>query len=87
MTKSRLFTALAVAVASAGIGCSSDKPHGYGQQRPPVDQLDSRDRGLQSKDVVNASDQMAMDLLQLATRFWLAFPAQRGVSPRHTPSY
>jgi hypothetical protein len=54
-----------VAVASLSIGCSSDKPHEYGQQRPPVDQLDSRDRGLQSKDVVNASDQMAMDLLQL----------------------
>lgn len=55
----------AVAVASAALGCHSDKPHEYGRQRPPVDQLDSRDRGLQSKDVVNASDQMAMDLLQL----------------------
>lgn len=57
--------AAAVAVASASLGCHSDKPHEYGRQRPPVDQLDSRDRGLQSKDVVNASDQMAMDLLQL----------------------
>ena len=45
------------------IGCHHDKPHEYGQQRPPVSELDSRDSGLQSKDVVQASDQMAMDLL------------------------
>jgi len=44
-------------------GCHSDKPHEYGRQRPPVEDLDERDRGLQSKDVVAASDQMAMDLL------------------------
>ena len=44
---------------------AKDRPHEYGKQRPPVDQLDSRDRGLQSKDVVAASDQMAMDLLAL----------------------
>ena len=36
-----------------------------GEQRPPMDQLDSRDRGLQSKDVIQASDQLAMDLLSL----------------------
>src|SRR5207248_3315781 len=34
-----------------------------GRQRAPVGWLDSRDRGLQSKDVVSASDQMAQDLL------------------------
>jgi hypothetical protein len=45
------------------VGCAHDKPHEYGQQRPPVDELDRRDTGLQSKDVVQASDQMAMDLL------------------------
>lgn len=57
---------LASMLASAAlVGCYSDKPHDYGRQRPPVDQLDSRDRGLQSKDVVNASDQMTMDLLQV----------------------
>jgi hypothetical protein len=50
-------------MALAGAGCSHDKPHEYGQQRPPVDELDSRDSGLQSKDVVNAADQMANDLL------------------------
>jgi hypothetical protein len=44
------------------IGCA-DKPHEYGRERPPVGELDSRDRGLQSKDVVQASDQMAQDLL------------------------
>lgn len=47
------------------VGCHSDRPHEYGQQRPPVDRLDERDSGLQSKDVVSASDQMAMDLLAL----------------------
>lgn len=52
----------AVALGVLAIGCA-DKPHEYGQQRPPVGELDSRDRGLQSKDVVAASDQMAQDLL------------------------
>ncbi len=45
------------------VGCASDKPHDYGRQRPPVGELDDRDRGLQSKDVVSASDQMAQDML------------------------
>lgn len=44
-------------------GCATDRPQEYGRQRPPVDQLDARDRGLQSKDVVSATDQLAMDLL------------------------
>ena len=43
-------------------GCS-DKPHGYGRERPPIDELDGRDRGLQRKDVVSAADQMAQSLL------------------------
>lgn len=53
------------AVLAAGLlaGCSSDSPHDYGQQRPPVDQLTPGDAGLQSKDVLQASDGMAMDLL------------------------
>lgn len=46
-------------------GCTDDKPHEYGQMRPPITDLDVRDRGLQSKDVVDASDQVAMDLLSL----------------------
>ena len=45
--------------------CHHDRPHQYGRQRPPVEELDPRDRGLQSKDVVVASDQMAQDLLAL----------------------
>src|SRR5881628_141503 len=44
-------------------GCHEDKPHEYGRERPPIGELDPRDRGLQSKDVVAASDKMAMDLL------------------------
>lgn len=54
---------LSMGLLIALAGCASDRPHEYGQQRPPVDRLDSRDRGLQSKDVVASSDQMAMDLL------------------------
>lgn len=54
---------IGVLMLGAGAGCYHDKPHEYGDQRPPVDELDSRDRGLQSKDIVQASDQMAMDLL------------------------
>jgi hypothetical protein len=43
--------------------CQSDRPHEYGEQRPPVTDLAEDDRGLQSKDVVDASDQLAQDLL------------------------
>src|SRR5437773_2423876 len=45
----------------AAAGCS----HEYKDERPPVTDLDKRDKGLQSKDVVEASDTMAMDLLAL----------------------
>jgi len=51
------------ALAGLSVGCYHDKPHEYGQQRPPVSELDKRDAGLQSKDVVAASDDMAMKLL------------------------
>jgi len=44
-------------------GCTRDIPNDYGDQRRPVDQIDPRDNGLQSKDVVSASDLMARDLL------------------------
>ena len=40
-----------------------DRPHDVGRQRPSVDDLDARDRGLQSRDVNEAADQMAADLL------------------------
>jgi hypothetical protein len=54
-----------VAVLVLVAGCAHDRPEEYGRQRPPVDEIDSRDRGLQSKDVVAASDQMAMDILAM----------------------
>lgn len=53
----------ALSLLAAGIGCHSDKPHDYGRERPPVDQLDSRDKGLQSKDVISASEAMAQSIL------------------------
>src|SRR4051812_3469083 len=54
---------LAAGVVLGAMGCHEDRPHDYGEQRPPVDQLDPRDSGLQSKDVIAASDKMAMDIL------------------------
>jgi hypothetical protein len=63
-TPPRLLLGLASLIALlASVGCTHDKPHEYGRRRPPVEDLDPRDRGLQSKDVVSASDQMAQDLL------------------------
>jgi PBP1b-binding outer membrane lipoprotein LpoB len=53
-----------LALSMAAGGCSSSQPQSYERARPPVDRLDSRDRGLQSKDVVSASESMANDLLQ-----------------------
>jgi hypothetical protein len=54
-----------LALAAATLGCHSDRPHDVGQERPSVSDLDSRDRGLQSKDVVDASDQVVQYLLRL----------------------
>jgi hypothetical protein len=51
---------LAAAAAVTASGC-----HSYEDDRPPVDQLTSGDKGLQSKDVVDASDKLVMDLLKL----------------------
>lgn len=67
MMKSGIRLVIGGMVAVGGValvGCS-DKPHGYGQERPPVDQLDSRDRGLQSKEVVDASDLLVQKILAL----------------------
>jgi hypothetical protein len=66
MTRSRrslLATALlgGAVMTFAAPGCGPS----YSDQRPPLDELDKRDRGLQSKDVLAASDAMAMDLLAL----------------------
>jgi hypothetical protein len=51
------------AAAGAVAGCHSDAQD-YRTQRPPVDQVSPYDRGLQSKDVLDASDRMTMDLLR-----------------------
>src|SRR5262245_48246336 len=46
-------------------GCSNDRPHEVGRMRPPVDDLDKRDRGLQSKDLIEATDLMTQSLATL----------------------
>ncbi|HZZ42717.1 MAG TPA: hypothetical protein VFE58_07250 [Tepidisphaeraceae bacterium] len=60
----RIVFVAAATLSMALVGCS-DKPHSYGQDRPPVDQLDSRDTGLQSKEVVDASDLLVQKILAL----------------------
>ena len=62
MIRAKLLLSLGL-VAGLISGCTRDIPNEYGNQRPPVDTIDERDRGLQSKDVVSASDLMARDLL------------------------
>jgi len=56
-------TTLGAGLGLAGLvaGCGPS----YDEQRPPVDQIDKRDSGLQSKDVLQASDKLANDLLSL----------------------
>ena len=64
MLRSRWTWITTVALLTAPLlsGCS-DKPHRMGRERPPIDELYGEDRGLQSKDVVSASDAMAQSLL------------------------
>jgi hypothetical protein len=50
---------IAAGLVAAGAGCSTS----YQDQRPPVDQLNPDDTGLQSKDIVNATDRMAAEIL------------------------
>ena len=64
MTVSRIVRSTlpaAVFALAVAAGCAPS----YEDQRPPMDQLDSRDAGLQSKDVIQASDALANDLLSL----------------------
>lgn len=63
--RAALVTLFATLALSAGVACDTDRPTAYGRQRPPVDELDSRDRGLQSTDVRQASDKIAASLLSL----------------------
>jgi hypothetical protein len=58
-----LLSTTALFILAASTGCNHDRPRDYASRRPAPDQLDPRDRGLQSKDVVNASDALATDLL------------------------
>ena len=63
---SAVLTAAATAIISVAMagGCA-ERPHEYGAQRPPVEQLSAGNAGLQSKDVVSATDQLATDLLSV----------------------
>jgi hypothetical protein len=47
----------------AGLSACQHQPEGYYQQQGPVDSLSPDDRGLQSKNLVEATDQMTRDLL------------------------
>lgn len=58
----KLFLLVACIAGAAIVGCN-DSPHDYGEQRPPNDQLASGDSGLQSKDVLAATDKLVADLL------------------------
>lgn len=54
-----------VAIAALA-GCSSDhKPDEYHHMRPEVSEVSTRDRGLQSSEVVEASEKLAAELLAL----------------------
>jgi hypothetical protein len=60
------FAALSLAAATALAGCASDhKPEGYHRERPDITEINSRDRGLQSSEVVEASEMLANKLLSL----------------------
>ena len=57
---------LSLAAISALAGCTSDhKPDDYHHQRPDVTDVESRDRGLQSSEVVEASEKLTAELLSL----------------------
>jgi len=43
--------------------CNQHRPNDYYEKRPPADSLTSGDIGLQSKDLLSATDQMTRDLL------------------------
>jgi hypothetical protein len=58
--------ALGLSAAALVGGCASnDKPEKYHHERPDVTELNSRDRGLQSAEVVEASEKLASELLAL----------------------
>ena len=61
IVKGLILAGLSIAV----MGCHDDKPHKAGKERPPLDEIDAGGRGLQSKDLIEATDQMTMELLSL----------------------
>ncbi|MCC6239356.1 MAG: hypothetical protein IT448_03540 [Phycisphaerales bacterium] len=56
---------IALCLAALAGGCYSDRPHEAGQMRPDPGDLDRRDRGLQSRDVLEASEQIVQQVLAL----------------------
>lgn len=57
---------LAALMGPAGSGCvDNDRPTEYGRQRPPLDELDPRDSGLQAPDVRQAAGEVIASLLSL----------------------
>jgi hypothetical protein len=91
------FAAVALAAAAtvfAGGGCASDhKPEGYNRERPDVTELNSRDRGLQSTEVVEASEKLATELLSLpevtqsSRRLTVVFTGLEDMTRRHQFNY
>src|SRR2546430_16719352 len=62
----KCFATMGLVAAAVMAGCSSDhKPDNYHRQRPDVTELDSRDRGLQSTEVVEASELLATKILSM----------------------
>jgi len=63
MTKLSVSAFVFTAGALLLLGCEHDRPHEYGERRPPIDEVTADETGLGSKDVVSATDQMAQELL------------------------
>lgn len=55
----KVLSAVLLGSGVVAVGCAPK----YADQRPPVDQLDARDKGLQSVELLQASDLMAQSLL------------------------
>jgi hypothetical protein len=65
MTRYLTVAVLLGSLTVLALGCGGDRPREYARQRPAVDELDHRDRGIQSRDVVDATDTLMMRLLAL----------------------
>jgi len=65
LIQSRPLRLAAVVLTGLLAGCYADRPHEYAHERPDVRDTSPDDKGLQSKDVLEASDKVCMYLLQL----------------------